>query len=215
MNDPGPNEPAPEAMANPPPFPHTSDMMLALLERCQDDAIVLGDLIAGLMNRVLGFVMLLFAIPCIIPMPPGIAFLCGLVLLSCGIHLLIGRQTLWLPGMMARRTISRAILERIVLRAVPVARRLERLCRPRWAWLTSRLGRAVLGCVVITLAIILLLPIPLLGNLPPGVAVAVLALGFIERDGLVIGLGFVASLAAVAVTSAMTWAAIRGLDWMM
>lgn len=197
-----------------PPFPHTSEMLLALLERAPYTATTLAELTAGLMNRVLGFVMILFAVPCIVPMPPGIPFLCGLVLLSCGIHLLIGRETMWLPRFVARRSIRRAVLERIVARTVPVARRLERLCRPRWTWLTSRPGRACIGAVVVILSLILL-PIPLLGNLPPGVAIAILALGFIERDGLVIAVGIVTSAAAVAINSLTVWAATCGLNWLV
>lgn len=196
-----------------PPFPHTSDMLLELLDRNTKNEVTLAELTTGLMNRVLGFIMMLFAIPCTLPMPPGIPFLCGLVLVASGIHLVVGRETLWLPRFVSDRAIKRIVLERIVSRTVPIARRLERLCRPRWAWLTTRLGRSCIGAIVVVLAIILLLPIPFLGNMPPGLAISILALGLIERDGLVISLGIFASVAAVVLSSAMAWGAIRGLGW--
>jgi hypothetical protein len=190
-------------------------MLGDLIERCDGNEITVGDLTAGLKNRVFGFVMMLFALPCVAPVPPGIPFLCGLVLLTCGAHLMIGREALWLPDTVAKRTIGRSALEQIVSKTVPIARRLEKVCRPRWVWLTSRLGRFFLGCLVVALSVLLILPIPFLGNVPPGIAIAILALGFIERDGLVIVIGVVVSLVAIIISSAMAWAAIRALTWFM
>ena len=197
------------------PFPRTSEMLRDLLEGTSADPVPLSDLIAGLRNRVLGLVMLLFALPCILPMPPGIPLACGVVLLSCGVHLALGRESLWLPARIARQAIARRLLETMLARAAPVAQRLERLCRPRWAWVTSRAGRAFIGMVVVVLAVILMLPIPFLGNLPPGVATAIVALGIVERDGVVILLGIGASVIAVAITSAMAWAAVEGLSFLV
>lgn len=215
MNDPTPQVGHDTVSQKPTPFPHTSDMLLELLEQNPKREITVAELIVGLKNRVLGFVMMLFAVPCILPMPPGIPFICGLVLMTCGLHLLVGREALWLPRFVADRSIARTVLEKMVAIAVPVARRLERLCRPRWAWLTSRGGRAGTGAIVILLSIILLLPIPFIGNMPPGLAISILALGLIERDGLVILVGVLASVGAAVVTSAMAWAAIRGLGWLL
>ena len=64
--------------------------------------------------------------------------------------------------------------------------------------------------VLITLLIITL-PIPL-GHMVPGAAISILALGLIERDGLVIGLGLVIAtfgLAIVTVASGSVAAAVR------
>tara|TARA_R110002012_G_scaffold193568_2_gene361169 strand:- start:598 stop:1173 length:576 start_codon:yes stop_codon:yes gene_type:complete len=186
-------------------------MLQDLTTGSQTGEIPLSEVITGLKNRVLGCIMLLFALPCVMPMPPGVPAIAGLVLLSCGIHLAIGRESLWMPSAFSRQTISRKTLESIIARAVPVARRIERLCQPRWEWATSRLGRIGIGATVIVLALILILPIPFLGNLPPGIAIAILALGIIERDGVVIILGMFASAIALAITSAMAWAAAEGL----
>lgn len=215
MNDLDQKEMSDTSVKGNPSFPRTSDMLGELIERCEGNEITVGDLTASLKNRVLGFVMMLFALPCVAPVPPGIPFLCGLILLTCGAHLMIGREALWLPETVAKRTIGRSTLEQIVSKTVPVARRLEKVCRPRRVWLTSRLGRFFLGCLVVALSVVLILPIPFLGNVPPGIAIAILALGFIERDGLVIVIGVLVSLAAIIISSAMAWAAIRALTWFM
>ena len=90
-------------------------------------------------------------------------------------------------------------------------RRLERYCKPRLPIVTESVGKVLVGAVILVLGAIMILPIPLLGNMPPAFAASVIALGMTERDGLVVLIGLVVSVAAVAVASAATWAAIVGI----
>ncbi len=89
--------------------------------------------------------------------------------------------------------------------------RLERFCRPRLALLTEPFGKVLIGLVVLVLGLVMILPIPFLGNMPPGFAASVIAIGVIERDGLVVLIGLVVSAAAIAVASAATGAGILAL----
>jgi hypothetical protein len=57
----------------------------------------------------------------------------------------------------------------------------------------------------------MILPIPFLGNMPPGFAATVIAIGIIERDGLVVLIGALVSVLASALASVATWAAILSL----
>jgi hypothetical protein len=65
--------------------------------------------------------------------------------------------------------------------------------------------------VVAVLGFVMILPIPFIGNMPPGFAAAVIALGMTERDGLIVLIGLVVSMAAIAIASAATGAAILGI----
>jgi hypothetical protein len=56
--------------------------------------------------------------------------------------------------------------------------------------------RIFTALVIFVMAFILLLPIPIVGNMPPGWAIALLSISLIERDGLVLLLGMAASIAA-------------------
>jgi hypothetical protein len=58
---------------------------------------------------------------------------------------------------------------------------------------------------------IMILPIPFLGNMPPGFAASVIAIGLTERDGLIVLIGMLVSTAAIALASVATWAAIVGI----
>jgi len=65
------------------------------------------------------------------------------------------------------------------------------------------------GTICLVLGIIITLPIPL-GHMLPGAAISILALGLLERDGLVIGIGLTTAAVALAVVAAamhgvVTW----------
>jgi hypothetical protein len=47
--------------------------------------------------------------------------------------------------------------------------------------------------------------------MPPGLAASVIAMGMTERDGLIVLIGLLVSVVAIAVASVATWAAILGL----
>jgi hypothetical protein len=121
------------------------------------------------------------------------------------------RRRLWLPRAVADRSITRADLRRAVDRVLPLLQRLERICRPRLAIVTEPVGKILIGFVVLALGILLILPIPFVGNIPPAAAATVIAVGVTERDGVVVLLGLISAAAAIAIASAATWAAILGL----
>jgi hypothetical protein len=65
--------------------------------------------------------------------------------------------------------------------------------------------------VIFWLGFVMILPIPFLGNMPPGFAASVIAIGMTERDGLVVLIGTLVSAIAIAVASVATTAAIMGI----
>jgi hypothetical protein len=144
-------------------------------------------------------------------MPPGIPTVCGIGLVIIALNLIGGRQRLWLPSVIADKSVSRADLRRVVARAAPLLERLEKVCRPRFAIVTESVGKVLIGIVILALGFIMILPIPFLGNMPPGFAGSVIAIGMAERDGLVVLLGTFVSAIAIALASVATWAAILGV----
>jgi hypothetical protein len=143
--------------------------------------------------------MLVFALPCVLPMPPGIPTICGIALLIIGLNLIAMRRRLWLPSAIADKSVARADLQRVADRVVPHMQRLERFCKPRFPIVTEALGKVLIGLVVAMLGFIMILPIPFLGNMPPGFAASVIAIGMTERDGLIVLIGLIVSIAAIAV----------------
>lgn len=190
--------------------PRTSELLAAVLAAHTGPRVSVGELIDALRNRAFGISFLLFGLPNCIPMPPGIPVVCGIILALIGMQMVIGRQELWLPKIITNRTFSRSVLETIITRSQSWIVRLERWSQPRLELFSGPTARRVVGCVVVVLGIVLLLPIPFFGNIPPGIAVCILGLGLVERDGGVILAGFVAAALASALLIGMTWALFQG-----
>lgn len=196
----------PEIFIGPPP--RTSALLEALAKGEPDERVPISAIIKELGRRAQGLMLVMFALPCIIPMPPGVATVCGVILLTVSVQMLIGLDSMWLPEGVRRRTLARADLKRIVEKALPAVRKFERFCRPRLGFISGRVGRMFVGAVVSVLAAITILPIPFLGNLPPGIATAIIGLGLVERDGVILSAGLLASIAAVAISGTAVWAVI-------
>jgi len=64
------------------------------------------------------------------------------------------------------------------------------------------------GLVCLLLAVVLMLPVPL-GNTLPALAIALMALGVLERDGLWMLAGWLGAAVAIAVVSGVVWAMIQ------
>jgi len=186
----------------------TSEVLRDLAERGAGDRITFGEIVIELRHRALGFTLLIFALPCCLPMPPGIPTVCGVALVIIALNLITARRRLWLPRAVAAKSVSRADLKRMVERVAPYLERLEKICKPRLPIVTDSVGKILIGLVIFGLGVIMILPIPFVGNMPPGFAASLIAIGMTERDGLLVLIGAVASVAAIAVASFATEAAV-------
>jgi hypothetical protein len=193
------------------PIPERTSEVLRDLAVGEGERVTFRDILSGLRHRVFGFTLLIFALPCCLPMPPGIPTVCGIAIVIIALNLIAARQRLWLPNAIAGKSVARADLTRMVERWAPHLDRLERICKPRLTIVTEPVGKVLIGIVVLVLGFIMILPIPFLGNMPPGLAASLIAIGMTERDGLIVLIGLLVSIIAIAVASVATWAAILGI----
>jgi hypothetical protein len=115
-------------------------------------------------------------------------------------QLCLGRKRPWLPEFIRRRRVSRRVLMSILQRVRPALRWLENICRPRLTPITGMRGERWIGAYVFICALILLNPIPIpFSHLPLAVALVILSLGYVERDGLVVIAGAIGALIGGAV----------------
>jgi hypothetical protein len=180
--------------------PRASDVLLAIAGESAE-RLSFGELLTALGDRTFGFVLLILAIICCLPQPPGGTTIFGAVLLLIALQLLIGLSQPWVPGFVRRRSMARASFRTGIEKVAPTLRRIERVCQPRVSWLTRGLFERLAGLAVAVFAVIIAMPIPVIGNVLPGIAVAIIAIGLIERDGvaLLAGVGFgIVALAIIA-----------------
>jgi hypothetical protein len=183
----------------------------AVLQSLADDAtrerISVSDLLAALGDRALAAVLFVFALPNVLPVPPGTSVVLGTPLVFLAAQLALGRAP-WLPSVIMQRSMLRADFASLVRRMAPWLVRGERLLRPRLMALTTPPIEYVVGLVCLVLALVLALPIPL-GNVLPALAICLLALGVLERDGLWVLAGLLTTAASAAVVSGVIYAIVK------
>jgi hypothetical protein len=160
---------------------------IALDER--RDRVSVSDLMRAMDARAVAALILLFALPNVVPTPPGTSSILGLPLLYLTAQMMLGKMP-WLPGFIADRSMTRGDYAAFVSRVSPLLARAERLLKPRALFLTAPRAEQVIGGFCLLLAIVLALPIPL-GNMLPALAISLMALGVLERDGLWVLLGVI------------------------
>lgn len=190
---------------------HFSSLFQSIGKQGPDGGVTLSFLVEVLGHRSTGALLLFLALPMVLPIPaPGISVVFGIPLVLLSAQLVMGRQTLWLPPRLASRSISQDQMRTYLTRALPSVRKLERLVRPRLFQLTHPMAVRGVGAMCLVLALIITLPVPL-GHLVPGVAISLMALGLIERDGLMIIAGLmIGGLALLVVTFAVIGIAAVG-----
>jgi hypothetical protein len=159
----------------------------------------LGELSDRLRAAGLGLAMLVLGIATLVP---GVAFLFGGALAVVGAAHALGRDGLWLPQALRRRRVDRDALRDACLRFLPMLSPLTRWLRPRRPGLLQGPWRVAAGAACAANGVLILLPIPF-GNLPPSLAVILLAQGIAAADGLAVLAGLAITLMALAVDLAI------------
>jgi hypothetical protein len=201
-----------EALSGPtvePDTRRTSAVLLDILERFEDDRISIADFIGALGDRAYGLLLFAFALPNVAPIvPPGLSAVLGLPIIFVSWQLTYGRRIPWLPGILAERSFAREDLARGLDRVLPRLESVERFLRPRWQWLVGWNGERLIGFTCLILCIVLALPIPL-GNILPALAISILGIAIVEKDGVVATIGYVAAVVSLVVVAAMLIALVQ------
>lgn len=175
------------------------------------DSISVRDLSAQLGDRGFGLMLLLFALPNTIPLPiPGISTLTSMPLIFFACQLCLGKERIWLPDWLAHRQIPMRKLRPLIQKSLPWLVKLEKVVKPKLDKITTRSFERFAGGLILLLAVLIALPIPL-GNLPLGIALAVMALAITERDGIVMITGWLLTFFALCYFAAL----ISGYAWIM
>ena len=183
----------------------TSDLLIAIGREASSETITVGELKDALADRAFGVLLLIFALPCCIPILYGIPQAMSLPLLFFAVQIAIGRHQPWLPRRLRERSFSAEGFRQMAEKAGPYLRWFESVSRPRFTWLTSGGAERVLGVFLIAFSASIAVPLPLT-NTVPGIGIAIMALGFIERDGFLILVGtIIGAIWVAALVTAIAW----------
>lgn len=186
----------------------------AAIRKGTGEKVTAQEILDALGARAFGLGIMVLMAPVCLPMPPGVPTVAGVILCFFAVQLIIGMKIPLLPGFVKRPKFDR----RKLLDSIDALERrlkfVERIAHPRWRFLTQGLGARAAGVVFLVLGLILILPIPFLGNLPPAIAASILALALAQRDGLLMLGGLAASAGAIAFTWRLALATIATLgEW--
>lgn len=163
-----------------------------------DDKVSFGQMLDALGERGFGLLLMLFAIPNLLPFPgvPGVSFVTGMAILFISVQLILAKDEPAFPDWVSAKSFSRGELAKFIVKTNPLLRWLEKPIRPRLSPVVGGVGERMIGVVGVIHALTLALPIPM-GNLPQAVALILFALALIELDGLMAIFGYIASIVAL------------------
>jgi hypothetical protein len=194
-------------MQHPPPQgSRPLSSVLRELSEVDAEEITVGEIVDRFGRRAFGALLFAFAIPNVLPLPPGSSTILGMPLLLLAPQVLVGVNAPWLPRMLDERHLRTADLRRGLPRVIRFVEEVERISRPRLTLVFGAVGDRVLGLVCTALAFALILPIPL-GNLVPAIAVGLLGLGLFQRDGVLVLVGYLAAAIGLGLIGV-------GLSWL-
>jgi hypothetical protein len=178
--------------------PDTRRLSRVLVEIGQVPAekVSLDDILTALSERSFGALMILFAALNLVPLPPGSSTIFGIPLVLLSIQMLLGFEKPWFPAFMRRKSMRVETYRRFIARLEPMLIRFEKLARPRYWFVPQMLVERVVSIVALLMSLIVILPVPLINQLP-ALSIVLLAIGLGEQDGVWLGTGLlVAALAA-------------------
>lgn len=163
------------------------------------DSIAVQDVIDGLGEQSFASLMLVFSLISTSPASaiPGVTATVAFVVFILSVQMVMGRKCVWLPKVITRRRMSTASLCKGIGWLRGPLRFVERLLRPRLAFLLHR--PLIFLPLFLILALTLVMPfmevVPTSGSIASAV-IAVFAAGLLSRDGALVVLSLVLLLSA-------------------
>jgi hypothetical protein len=187
-----------------PPHPPAHEPLSQSLERLVGRSVANGPLTANQFlestgGRGLYLVMILLALPFVAWVSvPGMSTLLGLMIGWLAVRLALGKRPR-LPARLGDRPLSPKTKRAILTGGLKFCRFLEKGVRPRRStWMNWRLTHRLHALLIVLLALLLMLPLPsppfLGSNALPSYAIILVAVSMMEEDGVMIFLGYLASV---------------------
>ncbi len=160
-----------------------SHVLKQIADLADETEISIGAILDALEERAFGMLLLLFAIPALIPFLVGVSSAFALPIALLCFQMIAGHRRPWLPKRFRTQTISITSYRKMTKVLLPWLRRVEALTKPRLKIFAGRFAEPVLAIFILVFASIIAIPGPGTNGVP-GVAVGLIALAMIERDGV-------------------------------
>lgn len=176
----------------------TSALINDIYNKNVEDNIKVGTLLKSIDSGGFALLNLIFAIILMIPLPPPIAIIAGLIIMFLSFQMIIGMKEVWLPKIITEKSIKRTTLTVIVEKSTIYLYKLERFTRRRFTFVSNPITERIIGAFIFFLAGITLTPI-VFANTIPGLAIILISFGMINKDGLMVIIGFIVGIFSIFV----------------
>jgi hypothetical protein len=186
------------------PIP-VSATLLDLVNNLPGEHFTIEWLLGRLDRRSFGIILLVMSL---VAMVPGISMLIGPLLAIPAFEMILGRSGPSFPRRIAVYPLRSSALTGIVRRALPALAMLEKIVHPRWR-ISPGISRRAAGLAILALSGLFLAPLPLI-QIVPALLVTLIALAYLEQDGLLLCLSVLGAIILLAVATAAVWGAVLG-----
>jgi len=184
----------------------SSRVLQEVIRQAPAEYVTVGWLTSSLHRHSFGIIMLSLGLLATTPVGSTVP---GFMLAVMAVQLIAGRAEPVFPHFIMTRRLPTKQLLRLGGRAIPVLKYLEKLVHPRWPRAFEAAKRAV-GVMVLLLTLVLLLtPVPL-SNVAPAMVISLISLAYVEEDGLLLSVGFLAATILIGLGSAAVWGTVIG-----
>tara|TARA_R110002049_G_scaffold88246_4_gene222904 strand:- start:656 stop:1282 length:627 start_codon:yes stop_codon:yes gene_type:complete len=196
---------------HPPLSEKTSFLLSKITSGNASKSIHLGYLIEQFKGRSFGGLLLILSILALLPI---VSFIAAIIILLVGLQMLLGVTIPILPKFIMQQKVDKRNFESFVDKVLPWLVRSEKYIRPRWLFFAHTIGQRLLGCLIFMLALVSLMPLPF-SNMPPSIALILISLGILERDGILISIGICISSLAISIGYFILLFVINSIDLMV
>ncbi len=185
-----------------------------LLRRLADDGgeqgLTLHEIRDRMDERAYGLLILLMSIPCLVTGLYGVPQEVGVIIILVAAQLLVGREEPWLPRWMLELRAKGSWLKAMADFAESKLAWIDRLSRPRLRRFASGAGEKLAAVFMILATLTIVLPMT---NTIPSIALALLSVGLIQRDGLFVIGGAAVATAWLTLLGAVAAGLLFGAEW--
>lgn len=185
-----------------------------LLRRLADDGgdrgLTLHEIRDRMDERAYGLLILLLSIPCLVPGLYGVPQVVGVIIILVAAQLLVGREEPWLPRWMLALRAKGSWLKAMADFAESRLAWIDRLSRPRLTRFADGPGEKLAAGFMILATLTIVLPMT---NTIPSIALALLSVGLIQRDGLFVIAGAAVATAWLTLLGGLAAGVLLGAEW--
>ena len=190
-----------------------SETLIHLGKKPSNGKTTISELLEDFHENGIALAMIFFALPVAIPLPypPGFTTVLGTPLIILALQMLLGYKKVRLPERINNYEINNSTLVMISNKVVPTLKKLEGFMKPRMSFAKSVYCEQFIGFISFTCAVSVAIPLPFT-NAVPALAIALMSIGLINRDGIIIILGGLVSVVGLIIAIGavvVSWVGIK------